>query len=98
MGYVYILSNGHNNVLYIGVTTDLIKRLAEHSSGSGSKFTRKYNCDKLVYYEVHQSIEEAIERETQLKWWHREWKRKLIEKHNPRWADLGKDLRGNPSI
>ena len=98
MGYVYIMANGLGNVLYIGVTTDLIRRIEEHVSGCGSKFADKYNCHKLVYYEVFQTIDEAIRREKQLKWWHRQWKRDLIEKKNPRWVDLAKNLKANPSL
>jgi putative endonuclease len=96
MGYVYIMTNTGNNVLYIGVTSNLVRRVAEHVGGSGSAFTRKYNCHKLVYYEVYQSIGEAIDRETRLKWWRREWKRSLVEKMNPGWVDLGDGLVENP--
>ena len=96
MGYVYIFTNDYCSVLYIGVTADLIRRIREHSSGERSKFTRKYNCTKLVYYEVYHSIADAIQRETQLKWWHRAWKQQLVEEMNPKWIDLGKGLRSNP--
>ena len=98
MGYVYIMTNARNSVLYIGVTTDLVRRIAEHANGSGSTFTQKYKCHKLVYYEVFQNPQDAIERETQLKWWHREWKIQLVEKKNPQWADLGINLTVNPII
>ena len=98
MGYVYILTNRHNNVLYVGVTSDLVRRINEHASGVGGRFTSKYNCHKLVHYEVYASIEAAISRETQLKWWCRDWKIELIERKNPGWLDLGKDLRGNPVL
>ena len=96
MAYVYIMTNSNNSVLYIGITTDLVRRVSEHANGSGSIFTRKYKCHKLVYYEVFQNPEEAICRETQIKWWHREWKQQLIEKKNPQWADLGRGLMDNP--
>ena len=98
MGYVYIMTNARNNVLYIGITTDLIRRIEEHANGSGSVFTRKYKCHKLVYYEVFQNPQDAIDRETQLKWWHRAWKRSLIETKNPGWVDLGSQLKANPVI
>ena len=98
MGYVYIMTNTRNNVLYIGVTTDLVRRISEHANESGCVFTRKYRCHKLVYYEVFQNPQDAIDRETQLKWWHREWKRSLIEKKNPEWKDLGAGLTVNPII
>ena len=96
MAYVYIMTNSSNTVLYIGITTDLVRRVAEHANGSGSIFTQKYKCHKLVYYEVSQNLEEAINRETQLKWWQRGWKIKLIEKQNPEWMDLGIHLTNNP--
>ncbi len=74
----------------------MIRRIGEHHAGRGSKFTSKYNCHKLVHYEVFQTIEEAILREKQLKWWRREWKELLIEEKNPKWSDLGETLKGNP--
>ena len=98
MGYVYIMTNKRNSVLYIGITTDLVRRVYEHVSGSGSVFTRKYKCHKLVYDEVFQNPQDAIDRETQLKWWHREWKISLIEQNNPEWLDLGINLTDNPSL
>ena len=98
MGYLYIMTNTRNTVLYVGVTTDLYRRMMEHSEGIGSRFTHKYNCKKLVYYEVFQTIEEALSRETQLKWWRRIWKIQLIEKSNPTWADLGENLFSCPYL
>ena len=98
MGYVYIMTNKSNRVLYIGVTTDLVRRVAEHKSESGSRFTIKYNCSKLVYYEVYDEIEDAINRETQLKGWRREWKIELVERLNPTWRDLGLNLCNNPVL
>ena len=98
MGYVYILTNAYNTVLYIGVTSDLVRRIAEHGEGSGSAFTSKYKCHKLVYYEVYQDIESAIDRETQLKWWCRKWKEQLIESLNPDWKDLGVSIASNPLL
>jgi putative endonuclease len=70
-GYIYIVTNKYRNVLYIGVTSDLDNRALEHKSGEGSLFTKKYNCFDLVYYEFYETLEEAIEREKQLKKWKR---------------------------
>jgi putative endonuclease len=75
-------------VLYIGVTNDLYRRIEEHKSCEIKGFTQKYNCDKLVYFEAFDYIEDAIAREKQLKNWKREWKNKLIETTNPDWKDL----------
>ncbi len=86
--YVYILASKRNGTLYIGVTNDLIKRVYQHKNKLGSCFTSKYNIDTLVYYESADSIEDAIRREKQLKWWKRNWKLKLIEKDNKEWEDL----------
>ena len=82
------MTNTYNNVLYVGVTNDLCRRVTEHKSNEISGFTKKYNCGKLVYYEEYNSIEDAIAREKQLKNWKREWKNVLIEKMNPNWEDL----------
>jgi len=90
--YVYILTNKSNNVLYIGVTNDLIRRIFEHKNKLVDGFTKKYNLAKLVYYEATNDIESAIAREKQLKNWHREWKKNLINQFNPEWKDLGEDL------
>ena len=87
-GYIYIMTNRNNTVLYIGVTADLARRKTEHASGRGSVFTNKYNCTKLVYFEHCPDINQAIQREKQLKNWKRAWKIALIEKVNPDWDDL----------
>ena len=87
--YVYFMTNQSNKVLYIGVTSNLERRVWEHKNHTdSSSFTAKYNCHKLVYFEHTNSIEVAIAREKQLKNWKREWKNQLIEKHNPEWEDL----------
>jgi len=88
IGYVYILASAMAGTLYIGVTLDLIKRIFEHREGITKGFTSKYKVHRLVYYEQHGSIEEAIKREKQLKGWKRAWKIRLIEKTNPKWDDL----------
>jgi len=90
--YVYILTNKSNNVLYIGVTNDLIRRIFEHKSKVVEGFTKKYNLRKLVYYETTNNIESAINREKQLKNWHRDWKMNLIDHFNPDWKDLSDDF------
>ena len=86
--YIYILANKRNGTLYIGVTSNLIKRLYEHKNNIIEGFTKKYNIHKLVYYETTNDIESAIRREKQLKKWNRKWKINLIENSNPEWIDL----------
>ena len=90
--YVYILTNKSNNVLYIGVTNDLIRRIFEHKNKLVEGFTKKYNLRKLVYYEATDDIESAINREKQLKNWHRDWKINLVDQFNPDWKDLSDDF------
>ena len=87
--YVYFMSNTNNKVLYIGVTSDLEKRVWEHKNSSDKRgFTYRYKCNKLVYYEVFGDIKYAIEREKQLKNWKRDWKNDLVSKDNPDWLDI----------
>ena len=86
--YVYILANRRNGTLYVGVTSDLIKRTSEHKNDLVAGFTKKYQVHNLVHYEQFNDIHEAIAREKQLKNWHRKWKLQLIEKSNPEWKDL----------
>ena len=78
-------------VLYIGVTNNLFRRVAEHKVGVVEGFSKKYNCHKLIYIESYRDINEAIARETQLKKWRREKKEFLINKNNPSWKDLSQD-------
>lgn len=87
-GYVYILASQKNGTIYIGVTSDLCKRIYEHKTGAAPGFTTKYNVKTLVYYECVPDMMSAIEREKQLKRWKRAWKLALIEKSNPHWEDL----------
>jgi putative endonuclease len=88
-GSVYIMTNISNDVLYIGVTSQLFIRIGEHKEGKYTdSFTNKYNCNKLVYFENFLNVEEAILRETQLKNWRRQWKINLINESNPLWEDL----------
>ncbi len=86
------MSNRKNGTLYIGVTTDLTKRVYEHKKQFVDGFTKKYGLKYLVYYELLDSIEVAIQREKQLKKWNRAWKIELIEKINPNWRDLYEDI------
>jgi putative endonuclease len=86
--YVYILSNKNRTVLYIGVTNDLERRMAEHKNGIGSSFIKKYNAHELLFYEIHNDINQAITREKQLKEWKREWKMDLIKTMNIEMLDL----------
>jgi putative endonuclease len=86
--YVYILSNKNNNVLYIGITTNLVRRLYEHKFKLMKGFTEKYNVNKLVYFEEFSTSKDAIAAEKKLKNWHREWKLNLIKKSNPEFRDL----------
>ena len=90
--YVYILSSKRNGTLYIGVTSDLIKRAWEHKNKLAEGFTEKYGIDKLVYYEQFQDAESALRREKRLKKYNRKWKIDLIEKSNPDWKDLYEEL------
>jgi len=89
--FVYILSGRHYS-LYIGVTSNLQRRVFEHKNKINPGFTTKYRIDRLVYFEVADSPIVAIEREKQLKRWHRQWKINLITQFNPQWKDLSEDL------
>ena len=89
--FVYILTNKSNKVLYIGVTSNLIRRIFEHKNKLVKGFTKKYNVTKLVYFEETNDVRRALEREKQLKNWHRQWKINLINDFNPQWKDLSKD-------
>lgn len=86
--FVYIITNKKNGTLYIGVTSDLIKRIYEHKNKIFEGFSSKYKLDKLVYFEKFDDIYNAINREKILKTWKRSWKKDLIEKQNPDWLDL----------
>ena len=87
-GYVYIVASKRNGTLYIGVTSDLPKRIWEHKTGAVAGFTRKYGCKMLVWYEAYDQLDAARLRELQMKEWRRAWKLKVIEDKNPDWADL----------
>ena len=89
---VYILASKRNGTLYIGVTSDLVKRIREHKQNCGEGFTSRYGVHALVYFKMHGDMAEAIRREKQLKKWKRSWKIELIEKTNPEWRDLWQDI------
>ena len=90
--YVYIMASKRNGTLYIGVTNDLALRVDEHRQGLVSGFTKRYDVHRLVYYEEHEDVRDAIVREKQMKKWRRRWKINLIEDVNPDWRDLCDDL------
>ena len=85
---VYLMASRKNGTLYVGVTSDLLKRVWEHRNNIVEGFTKRYGVHVLVWFEVHQTMESAIRREKSLKEWKRAWKLKLIEKVNPQWQDL----------
>lgn len=85
---VYILSSAPNGPLYVGVTTNLVQRIAQHRAAEIEGFSKRYGLKRLVYYEAHESIEWAIRREKRFKKWPRAWKIRLITKENPGWDDL----------
>jgi putative endonuclease len=90
--YVYILASNQNGTLYTGITNSLVRRIFEHKTKYFKGFTEKYGVDKLVYYEIYGSPNDAIHREKCIKKWNRDWKLNLIEKNNPTWKDLSVDL------
>ena len=85
---VYILASDRNGTLYVGVTSDLTKRVWEHKNDLVPGFTKRYGVHDLVWYELHDSMESAIAREKTIKEWKRRWKLELIERENPEWKDL----------
>ncbi len=90
--YVYMMANKYNNVLYIGMTNDLVRRVHEHKQGLNDGFTKQYNCHKLVWYEATNDVNAAILREKRMKKWKREYKENLINAMNPDWKDLYEGL------
>ena len=86
--YVYIMANRRNGTLYTGVTTDLLRRVHEHREGVAPGFTKTYGVNRLVWYEMHSDVVEAIAREKAVKRWRRAWKIALIQALNPDWLDL----------
>ena len=92
VGYIYILADFRRGRIYIGVTNDLIRRVYEHREGLVDGYSKKNNIKRLVYYEVHERIVLAIQREKTLKRWYRQWKDALIEERNPDWRDLWDEI------
>ena len=89
---VYIMASGRHGTLYTGVTSDLARRAWEHRERLYPGFTKRYGCNRLVWYEVHETIIEAMQRERVMKRWKRDWKTELIERENPLWGDLYETL------
>jgi len=89
---VYIVASRRNGTLYIGVTSDLVKRVWQHRNANVKGFTAKYGVHLLVYFEMHDDMRNAITREKQLKKWNRAWKLALIERSNPEWKDLWSEI------
>jgi putative endonuclease len=85
---VYILASKRNGTLYTGVTSDLVKRIWEHKNNLVDGFTKRYNIHRLIWYELHESMDSAITREKRMKNWKRKWKLELIESSNPNWQDI----------
>ncbi len=93
-GYVYMLASKPNGTLYIGATSNLVRRVSEHREGIVDGFTKRYGVHRLVYFERYESIVSAISREKQMKKWRRAWKVGLIQAYNPEWKDLYGSLVG----
>jgi len=93
--FVYIMTNKPDGTLYIGVTNDLVRRVFEHRTHAAPGFTDRYNLERLVWFEQHDTPAEAIRREKALKRWNRAWKVELIQKSNPKWLDLWDDNVGS---
>ncbi|HET7922507.1 MAG TPA: GIY-YIG nuclease family protein [Gammaproteobacteria bacterium] len=89
---VYILASQRNGTLYVGVTSNLVKRIWEHRNNAVEGFTNRYGVHTLVWYELHDNMTSAIAREKSLKEWRRDWKLRLIEEHNPEWEDLYEEI------
>jgi putative endonuclease len=94
MGYVYILASKRYGTLYVGVTSDLVRRVWQHREAVVESFTKTYGVKRLVWYEVHDEIVPAITREKQIKQWNRLWKIRMINKTNPLWNDLFDEIVG----
>jgi putative endonuclease len=86
--FIYIMASKENGTLYVGTTSNLVKRVYEHKNKITKGFTSRYGVNRLVYYEIFDDMKRAIEREKQLKRWHRSWKLNLINTYNPKWNDL----------
>ncbi|WP_371378308.1 GIY-YIG nuclease family protein [Thalassotalea aquiviva] len=89
---IYIISNESNNVIYVGVTSNLLQRIFQHKQKLTEGFSKRYNLEKLVYFELFDDMDSAIYREKRLKRWQRSWKERLIKRVNPEWKDLYQEL------
>ena len=89
---VYLLTSGFHGTLYTGVTSNLVGRTWQHREGVVRGFTKRYGVKRLVWFEVHETMESAIRREKSIKRWHRDWKVQLVAKENPTWRDLAEDF------
>jgi len=89
---IHLMASRRNGTLYVGVTSDLVKRVWQHKVDMVDGFTKRYGVHTLVWYEAHDSMESAIRREKPIKEWKRKWKLELVEKDNPEWKDLYEDL------
>ena len=89
---VYILASRKNGTFYVGVTSDLVKRCWEHKENLVDGFTKRYKIHYLVYFELHETMTDAIQREKQIKKWRRAWKLSLIDEHNHDWHDLSSEI------
>ena len=95
---VYVVASDRNGTLYVGVTSNLVKRIWQHREHLAEGFTKKYEVAHLVWYEQHSTMESAITREKQIKAWKRQWKLDLIEAGNPYWNDLWVDISGQNTV
>jgi putative endonuclease len=93
---VYLLASRRNGTTYVGVTSNLLQRIAQHREGTFDGFTRQHNVKMLVWFEQHSTMEHAIVREKRVKKWNRTWKLRLIEESNPRWRDLAEEFGFEP--
>lgn len=94
--FVYLLASARNGTLYVGVTSNLLQRIAQHREGTAEGFTARHDIKRLVWFEQHGTMEHAIIREKRIKKWNRAWKLALIEKDNPDWRDLAEDFGFEP--
>jgi putative endonuclease len=96
--WVYIMASAFNGTLYVGVTSDILKRVYEHKTNAVDGFTKDHHVHHLVFLEKHQNAEAAISREKRIKRWKREWKMNLIEQDNPKWEDLAQNWFSNEVV
>ncbi|WDR02058.1 GIY-YIG nuclease family protein [Devosia algicola] len=92
--FVYMMASHHTGTVYVGVTNDLVRRTHEHREALSAGFAKRHGLKKLVWFEVHEDIEQAILREKRIKKWRRDWKVELIEENNPDWRDLWWEITG----